>query len=105
MLFACGSLAEEHYRRRIFGENLPVFPARMLHWGRYRGTDGQEFARQLKGAEVDGYVIPVNAKQIEAADRSASSWNLQRAVTMIEIDGARTWAFVYTRRGDGEFIS
>ncbi len=105
MLFACGSLAEEHYRRRLFGENLPVFPARMLHWARYRGTDGHEFARQLKGATVDGYVIPVTAKQINAADRSASSWNLQRAVTMIEIDGTRTWAFVYTRRGEGELIA
>jgi hypothetical protein len=105
MLFACGPLAEEHHRRRVFGENLPVFPARMLHWARFRGTDGLEFARQAKGAVVDGFVIPVNAKQIDAADRSESSLNLQRAVTMIEIDGTRTWAFVYTRRGDGEQIA
>jgi hypothetical protein len=104
MLFACGPLAEEQERRRLFGDNVAIYPARMLHWARYRGSDGREFARQVKDATVDGYVIPVSAQQIGVADRSVADANLQRAVTMVEIDGERTWAFVYTRRGDGERI-
>ncbi|HEY4440188.1 MAG TPA: hypothetical protein VGN14_07005 [Candidatus Elarobacter sp.] len=104
MLFACGPLANDVERRRLFGENVSLVPAKMLHWARFRGSDGQEFARQTKGASVEGYVIPVSAAQIGVADKSVAGANLQRAVTMVEVDGEKTWAFVYTRRGDGERI-
>ena len=105
MLFACGPLAQEGHRRRVFGERLPVFPARMLHWARYRGADGLEFARQSRGATIDGFAVALTAEEIAAADRSVSSSNLQRAVTLIEIDGSLMWSFVYTRRGEGELIA
>ena len=89
LLFGC--------RRDTFGTDAAAFPATLRGWRDAKADDGMTVAMRQNDAAIDGLVVPVTQEQLKEADRQNAAAGRKRAIAMVEIEGGRTWAFVYTQ--------
>ena len=90
LLFGC--------RRDTFkGTDAPAFPATLRGWRDTTANDGATIAMRANDASIDGIVVPVTQEELKEADRANAAAGRKRAIAMVEIEGGRTWAFLYTQ--------
>lgn len=87
LLFAC-----RHERPH----GTDAFPAKLRGWRDTLAEGGMRIVTRENDAIIEGVVMPVTPDQLQQADRENAVAGLKRAIAMVEIEGGRTWAFVYT---------
>ena len=98
LIFAWGPLTNVAKRLEVFGEPLMAREATLSNWSRFHCADGRAVIRPSLGDSVDGVIISVDANHILAVDAHCAMVGLERLVTMLELDGARLWTYIYTRK-------
>ena len=89
LLFGC--------RRDTFSTDATSFPATLRGWRDTKAADGMTIATRANDASIDGIVVPVTQEELKEADRENAAAGRKRAIAMVEIEGGRTWAFLYTQ--------